>query len=192
VFIDTMLIAGEPGRILYSDDQWLRWYAGADSSVPGVWTQVVLRYCLIQQNTNESLYRKATLGLAILGYRYTIIDAKILMEAVRLTEWQLQPIYALALKALADPNTREYAVAVAADFLRQLYLDAIITHTQLIDPRDVLVFEMLKILTEQYSATTFTQELKQAIQERFQVIPLQQQEVQRVINTWLISQSFIT
>ena len=192
VFIDTMLIAGEPGRILYSDDQWLRWYAGADSSVPGVWTQVVLRYCLIQQNTNESLYRKATLGLAILGYRYTIIDAKILMEAVRLTEWQLQPIYALALKALADPNTREYAVAVAADFLRQLYLDAIITHTQLIDPRDVLVFEMLKILTEQYSATTFTQELKRAIQERFQVIPLQQQEVQRVINTWLISQSFIT
>ncbi|MEG4814901.1 PIN domain-containing protein [Microcoleus sp. K5-D4] len=193
VFIDTMLIAGEPGRILYSDDQWLRWYAGADSSVPGVWTQVVLRYCLIQQNINESLYRKATLGLANLGYRYTIIDAKTLMEAVRLTEWKLQPIYASALKALADKNTPlEYAVSVAADFLRQLYLDVVITHTQLIDPRDALVFEMLKILTEKRSATIFVKELERAIQERFHVIPLQQQEVQRVINAWFNSQSFIT
>lgn len=193
VFIDTMLIAGEPGRILYSDDQWLRWYAGADLSVPGVWTQVVLRYCLIQQNTNESLYHKATLELAIRGYRYTIIDAKTLMEAVRLTKWQLKPIYTLALKSLADTNiSLEYAASVAADFLRQLYLDVVITHTQLIDPRDALVFEMLKILTEKRSATIFVQELERAIQERFHVIPLQQQEVKRVINAWFNSQSFIT
>jgi tetratricopeptide (TPR) repeat protein len=193
VFIDTMLIAREPGRILYSDDQWLRWYAGADSSVPGVWTQVVLKYCLIQQNTNESLYRKAILLLANLGYRYTIIDAKILMEAVRLTEWKLQPIYASALKALADKNTTlGYAVSVAADFLRQLYLDVVITHTQLIDPRDDLVFEMLKILTEKRSATIFVQELKRAIQERFKIIPLQEQQVQRAIDAWFDSQLFIT
>jgi tetratricopeptide (TPR) repeat protein len=194
-FIDTMLIAREPGRILYSDDRWLRWYAGADLSVPGVWTQVVLRYCLIQQNTNESLYRKATLELAIRGYRYTIIDAKTLMEAVRLTEGQLKPIYALALKALADANTSlEYAASVAADFLRQLYLDldVVITHTQLIDPRDALVFELLKILTAKRSATTFVQELKRAIQERFKIIPLQEQQVQRAIDAWFDSQLFIT
>jgi hypothetical protein len=192
VFIDTMLIAGEPGRILYSDDQWLRWYAGADLRVPGVWTQVVLRYCLIQQNINESLYHKAILELASRGYTYTLIDAKTLMEAVRLTEWQLQPIYALALKALADANTREYAVSVAADFLRQLYLDVIITHTQLIDPRDALVFELLKILTAKRSATTFVHELKRAIQERFKIIPLQEQQVQRAIDAWFDSQLFIT
>lgn len=192
VFIDTMLIAGEPGRILYSDDQWLRWYAGADLRVPGVWTQVVLRYCLIQQNINESLYHKAILELASRGYTYTLIDAKTLMEAVRLTEWQLRPIYALALKALADANTREYAVSVAADFLRQLYLDVIITHTQLIDPRDALVFELLKILTAKRSATTFVHELKRAIQERFKIIPLQEQQVQRAIDAWFDSQLFIT
>ncbi|MGB8698540.1 MAG: hypothetical protein WCD18_03910 [Thermosynechococcaceae cyanobacterium] len=68
-FIDTVLIAGEPGRVLYSDDQWLRWYARSDSGVPGVWTQVVLKYCLVRRNSNESLYCKATLGLASHGYK---------------------------------------------------------------------------------------------------------------------------
>lgn len=32
-FVDTVLIAQEPGRILYSDDQWLRWYAYTTSRI---------------------------------------------------------------------------------------------------------------------------------------------------------------
>jgi len=46
VIVDTMLISREPGRILYSDDQCLRWYARVEFGVQGVWMQVVLNYCL--------------------------------------------------------------------------------------------------------------------------------------------------
>ena len=192
-FIDTVLIAGESGRILYSDDQWLRWYARIDSDVPGVWTQVILKYCLVQQNSNESRYHKAALGLANRGYTYTIIDAETLMEAVRLTGWQAQPIYTSALRALADENTvLEYAVFVAADFLRQLYLELIMTGAQLIDPRDALVFELLRVLTAKRSATTFVHELKQAIQQKFEVIPLQERDALTVVDVWVKSQSIIT
>jgi len=192
-FIDTVLIAGEPGRILYSDDQWLRWYARVDSGVQGVWTQVILNYCLLQHSTNEVLYRKATLELALRGYTYTIIDAGILMEAARLGGWQLQPIYTSALRALADQNTSlNYAVSITADFLRQLYLEAVMTDAQLIDPRDALVFELLKILTAKRSAATFVHKLRQAIEQRFEVIPLQRREVLKVITTWFTSQSIIT
>jgi hypothetical protein len=155
----------------------------------GVWTQVVLKYCLVQQNSNESLYRKATLGLVTRGYTYTIIDAETLIEAVRLTGWQLQPIYTSALRALAD---LKYAVFVAADFLRQLYLEVVMTDAQLIDPRDALVFELLKILTAKRSATIFVRELKKIIQQRFEVIPLQEREVLKAINAWFSSRSFIT
>jgi len=192
-FIDTVLIAGEPGRILYSDDQWLRWYARVDSGVQGVWTQVVLNYCLLQHSTNEVLYRKATLGLVLRGYTYTIIDAGILMEAARLGGWQLQPIYASALRAIVAQNTSlDYAVSVTADFLRQLYLEVVMTDAQLIDPRDALVFELLKILTAKRSAATFVHKLRQAIGQTFEVIPLQQREALRVITTWFTSQSIIT
>jgi len=189
-FIDTVLIAGESGRILYSDDQWLRWYAHNDSNVQGVWTQVILKYCLLQQNINEVLYRKATLDLTLWGYSYTIIDAGTLMEASKLTEWQIQPIYTSALKALAYAPL-DYSVLVSSDFLRQLYLEAIIT-PNIIDPRDALTFELLKILTVKHSATLFVQELKKSIHQRFQVIPLQEEVVVQSISIWFSSMPFIT
>jgi tetratricopeptide (TPR) repeat protein len=191
-FIDTALIAGETGRILYSDDQWLRWYAHGDSDIPGVWTQVVLKYCFVQQSSNEPLYRKAVLRLAARGYTYTIINAEILMEAAKLGGWQLQPTYTSVLKALANENTDlNYAVSVAADFLRQLYSEVVMTDAQFIDPRDALVFELLKLLTVKRSATVFVRELKKAIQQKFSVMPLQETEVLRAIDVWVL-QSFMT
>ena len=115
------------------------------------------------------------------------------MEAARLGGWQLQPIYTSALRAIADQNTSlDYAVSITADFLRQLYLGAVMTDAQLIDPRDALVFELLKILTAKRSATTFVHKLQQAIAQRFKVLPLQQRKVLRAINAWFTSQSIIT
>ncbi|OUC14796.1 MAG: hypothetical protein B0A82_10750 [Alkalinema sp. CACIAM 70d] len=197
-FIDTVLIAGEPGRILYSDDQWLRWYAHVDSGVAGVWTQVVLKYCLVQQSSNEFLYRKSALVLASKGYTYTIIDAEILIEAIKSTGWKLQPLYTSALKALAnEKNTNlDYVVSIAADFLRRLYLEIVMTDAQLIDPRDSLVFELMKILTVKHQSmesgsTVFVSKLKKAIQQKFSVMPLQEKEVLRAVDAW-VSQSFMT
>jgi tetratricopeptide (TPR) repeat protein len=192
-FIDTVLIAGEPGRILYSDDQWLRWYARADSCVSGVWTQVVLKYCLVQQSSNETLYHKSALVLASRGYTYTIIDAEILMEAIKSTGWQLQPLYTSALKALANEKNENlnYVVSIAADFLRQLYLEVVMTDAQLIDPRDVLVFELMKILTTKRSVTVFVRELKKAIRQKFEVIPLQERDLLTAIEAWIKSQPII-
>lgn len=192
-FIDTVLISGEPGRILYADDQWLRWYARADSGVIGVWTQAVLKYCFVQQNVNEFLYRKSALALASRGYTYTLIDAETLMEAVKLADWQSNPLYASALKALAnEKNTNlNHVVSIAADFLRQLYLETVMTEIQLIDPRDVLVFELMKIITARYSAIDFLRQLIKEIQQRFIILPLQKQKVLELIDAW-VSQSYMT
>lgn len=192
-FIDTVLIAGEPGRILYSEDQWLRWYGRADSGVTGVWTQVVLKYCLVQQSSNESLYRKSVLVLASRGYTYTIVDAEILMEAIKANGWQPQALYTSALKALANENTNlDYAVNIAADFLRQLYLEVVMTDAQLIDPRDVLVLELIKILTTKRSVTVFVGRLRTVIRRRFEVIPFQERDVLTAIDGWVKSQPIIT
>jgi tetratricopeptide (TPR) repeat protein len=192
-FIDTVLIAGEPGRILYSDDQWLRWYARADSNISGVWTQTVLKYCLMRQNSDESLYRKATLKLARLGYTLTVIDAETLIEAVRTSEWKPQPTYTSALMALANENnSQENVVSVSGDFLRQLYLEVVITDTHLIDPRDNLVFELLKTLTARRSATIFVKNLIRTIQQKFEVMPLQKTSVLTAITVWFESQPIIT
>jgi hypothetical protein len=184
VMLDTMLIASEPGRILYSDDQWLRWYARVEFGVQGVWTQVVLNYCLLEKSVNETLYRKATLGLAQRGYSYTMIDAKTLLEAVKLSDWQVRPIYTAALTAITNPDTTfESALSVTVDFLYQLYLEI---NIEIIDPRDAIVHELLKTMPKSYGVRVFTQNLKPLILDKFRLIPFQAKKVMEAIDSWLI------
>jgi tetratricopeptide (TPR) repeat protein len=180
--VDTMLIASEPGRILYSDDQWLRWYARVEFGVQGVWTQVVLNYCLLEKSVNEKLYRKATLGLAQRGYSYTRIDAKTLLEAVKLSDWQVRPIYTAALTALANPDTQfESAIFVIVDFIYQLYLEV---NIKIIDPRDELILELLRILSKTYKPIILVKKLKLAINNRFSLMPLEAKKITTLVNLW--------
>jgi tetratricopeptide (TPR) repeat protein/nucleoside phosphorylase len=182
--VDTMLIACESGRILYSDDQWLRLYARVEFGVQGVWTQVVLHYCLIEKSVNETLYRRATLGLAQRGYSYTMIDAKTLLEAVKLSDRQVRPIYTAALIAIANSNTTfESALSVTVDFLYQLYLEI---NIEIIDPRDAIVHELLKTMPKSYGVRVFTQNLKPLILDKFRLIPFQAKKVIEAIDSWLI------
>jgi hypothetical protein len=161
--------------------------------VPGVWTQGVLKYCLLQQTSNEPLYRKAVLGLVARGYTFTTVDAETLVESLKSTELGVQSVYKLVLRTLANEHIRqEYAISVVVNFLYQLYLDIAITYSQLIDPRDELVFELLKSMTLKRSATSFIYNLKQAIHKRFQLIPLQKKQVLTTINAWEASQLIIT
>jgi tetratricopeptide (TPR) repeat protein len=182
VMLDTMLIASEPGRILYSDDQWLRWYARVEFGVQGVWTQVVLNYCLLEKSVNETLYRRATLGLAQRGYSYTKIDAKTLLEAVKLSDWQVRPIYTAALTALANPDTQfESALFVIVDFIYQLYLEV---NIKIIDPRDEIILELLRILSKTYKPIILVKKLKLAINNRFSLMPLEARKITTLVNLW--------
>jgi hypothetical protein len=192
-FIDTVLIAGEPNRILYSDDQWLRWYANIDFGVKGVWTQVILKYCLTQKSSDESLYHRLTLLLAQSGYTYTIIDDETLMETVRIGNKKISEEFTVALKLLINQNTnQQYLLSLVSNFLYHFYLEGNIVDDIFIDPRDAFVFEILKILTAKSSAITFVYELKQAIERKFNIIPLQRRDVLNAIDSWMVSQSIIT
>lgn len=190
-FVDTALLAGEPGRILYSDDQWLRWYARADSGVPGVWTQVLLNYCFREKSINEPLYQKASIYLAIRGYSHTVIEPETLITAVRLNQWKTDPSYTSLLEVLSKGVDNFGSITrFSRDFLYRLYIEPII-EDQLIDPRDALVCELLRVLTQRLPNHQFVEMLQLAIQEKFKFIPLQLRSVSTVINIWLSQQIII-
>jgi tetratricopeptide (TPR) repeat protein len=190
-FIDTVLIAEESGRVLYSDDQWLRWYAQS-KGVQGVWTQVVLNYCLLRQNTNEVLYRKTTIQLALWGYNYTIVDAETLMEGARLANWELKPSYTSVVKVLTYKYTLpEYTTAIAAEFFYQLYIEIIIPQI-----RDSLIFHLLNAITDGRSQTKIinqlVNQLNQIIQSKPIILPKFQDEISQLIKIWKDIQPIIT
>jgi tetratricopeptide (TPR) repeat protein len=189
--LDTMLIATEPGRILYSDDQFLRWYGRAEYGTKGVWTQVVLNYCLLERSVNESRYYQTVLGLMSKGYSYTVVDAKTLLEAVKISKLQVQPIYTDALNALMNHNQlidpeQQFTIAmsVIVDFIYQLYSKNIIQTDRVIDPRDALILELLKIFMQSYRPLVFIPIFKRAIDRKFNLMPLEAVKIIKLVEVW--------
>ena len=187
-FVDTVLIAGEPGRIFYSDDQWLRYYAQAESGVGGVWTQVVLNYCLQQKYLDDAKYRDVTLQLIYWGYDYTCVDTEILLEGARRAGWNVQLHYTAVLKVLENRQTSpDYAVFVATEFLYKLYNEDIVPHH-----RDYLILVLLKALTANRSQSSIVNNLTLKVKNRFVTLPFIKKAILKVIRIWQDTQTIIT
>jgi tetratricopeptide (TPR) repeat protein len=188
-FADTALIAGENGRILYSDDQWLRWYVRADTATPGVWTQVVLEHCFLSQNVNEPLYQKSIFWLADHGYSYLGVTPNLLLEASRLADWKPEPPYTSLLKSFSRIDIDlSYVISIAAEFLYELYLEADLAEQQLIDLRDPLLLALLNALTKHRSILTTVPLIEQAVRQRFHLMPVEMKKILMTINFWELQQ----
>ena len=112
VFIDTLLIASEPGYLLLSDDERLRSYAktnfsvdaGTNLHVDGVWTQAVLEHCVNEHLLDKAEYDKMIIKLVCSHYYHTVFDADVLMEAAEQSNWIPSEPYTTLVKTLGDPD----------------------------------------------------------------------------------------
>ena len=86
-FFDTLLIATEPGNLLYSDDWALRQIAKARFKLDGAWTQVVLMRCQELTVLEQSDYSEIVVKLVRSNYRYTSIDEHDLLAAAKQANW---------------------------------------------------------------------------------------------------------
>ena len=107
-FMDTLLIASEPGYLLLSDDERLRSYAktnlnkdaGTDFQINGVWTQVVLEHCVKTNLLEKSDYDKMTIKLICSHYYYTEFNSEVLIEAAKQSDWKPTEPYNSLVQAL--------------------------------------------------------------------------------------------
>ena len=129
-FIDTLLIASQPGHLLLSDDEQIRHYAETglnsdaktDFDIDGVWTQVVLEHCVNKNVLHKTQYDKMTIKLVCSNYYYTEFDADVLMEAARQSDWKPSEPYNSLVQALGSQEVSlPSALDVAADFLFELW-----------------------------------------------------------------------
>ncbi|MBD2180337.1 hypothetical protein H6S82_01720 [Planktothrix sp. FACHB-1355] len=179
-FVDTVLIAGEPGHILYSDDQVLRWYARVESGVAGVWTQVILNYCLQQKGIDEAVHRSATLQLILLGYNYTVVDADILMEGAKQAKLEIKRSYTAVLKVLADRRiSSDYIAFVAAEFICKLWVEFNVPFL-----RDNLILELLKFIVSGRSQRQIIPKLASCIDKRLALMPIAKNQIFHLIEIW--------
>lgn len=134
IFLDTLLIATQPGHLLLSDDERLRFYgktnfnsdAGTNFQIDGVWTQVVLEHCLNLNVLDKAQYDKMTTQLVCSNYYHTEFDTDVLMEALKQANWNLAEPYNSLVQALREPKmSLQKALNVSVDFLFKIWEEPI-------------------------------------------------------------------
>ena len=109
-FLDTVLLASQPGHILFSDDGRLRHYAktslnsdaGTNFQIDGVWTQVLLEHCVKQNLLDKADYDEMTIKLVCSRYYHTVFDADLLLEIAKRANWKLSEPYNSFVLALGE------------------------------------------------------------------------------------------
>ena len=134
-FLDTVLLASQPGHLLFSDDGRLRRYAktslnsdaGTNFQIDGVWTQVLLEHCVKQSLLDKAGYDEMTIKLVCSHYYHTQFDADLLMEVAKLSNWKLSEPYNSFVLALGRERVNlQTSLDVAVDFLFTLWEESIL------------------------------------------------------------------
>ena len=133
-FLDTVLLASQPGYLLYSDDGRLRHYAktslnsdaGTNFQIDGVWTQVLLEHCVKKNLLDRVDYDEMTIKLVCSRYYHTMFDADLLLEIAKRANWKLSEPYNSFVLALSEERMNlNSALDVAVDFLFKLWEESI-------------------------------------------------------------------
>ncbi len=171
LFIDTLLIASQPGYLLLSDDGQLRTYAetnfnsyaGTNFQIDGVWTQVVLEHCLNQNVLDKNEYNKVAIQLVCSNYYHTEFDTDTLMEALKQANWNLiEPFNSLVHALNGQKMGLQKALNITVDFLFKIWEEPI-----LYSQRKYLTFGLLAGLTAERSSEAVLRQLANRIQGRF-------------------------
>jgi hypothetical protein len=178
--LDTVLAASDPARALYSDDLRLRQMAKAEFNVDGLATQPILLRAVEAGIIDREEYNKAVIRLAAAGYLHTRIHGETLLEAARHAEWAATSPFSDITWLLRAPFCDEdAAVQVVADFLRQLWQQALLPRST-----DYLVFRLLDELAVGRNPFQVTDKLITAVARRMLVLPIARHELGKLIRAW--------
>jgi hypothetical protein len=179
-FVDTILLASEAGRLLYSDDLVLRALAKAEFGTDGIWTQVLLEHGRRRHSISERQYMEGTVRLSHGNYRHTFVNSSLIVEAARASSWRPVPPLKDALMNLEGGRCDDSsAIRVVADVVYRLWLEPIL------DYQRSFVFDALLNTLITKRRTEVINAFAHEIRRRFALMPLQEIEVGLLLKTWI-------
>jgi tetratricopeptide (TPR) repeat protein len=187
-FVDTVLVAMDEDRIMYSDDRMLRELAASEYGIAGVWTQALLIALHDRGAVDSDTYNSAVVRLACLGYHHTSINAAVLLRATKMASWHLVYPLPQVLRMLggkwSDP---ESAVRVAVEYVYALWQENLFPEQYI-----ALVDATLSALADgrgaQREATVYR--FLAHAEGRFALIPLEIAKITDLVQLWLTSHVF--
>ncbi len=179
-FIDSMLIANEPGNLLYSDDAHLRSLAKNEFNVEGVWTQPLLMHCLNNKILDRDKYNKFIVKLVCSNYHYISIDEHVIIEAAQQSKWTPLHPYVTVIKILSGNFSGEIpALHIATNYIYELCKQPILQTN-----RDNLITSLLNEITIGRNRRKIIMKLKTNLRAKLYLLPFAERDVNRLITLW--------
>lgn len=178
-FVDTILIASEPGNLLYSDDERLRALAKTEYNVDGVWTQALLMNCQNKNFLDKDRYHDMVIKLVKSHYYRTSINAHTLIEAAKQANWSPEEPYTNVLQTL--DGTEESILIVATHFFYELSNQPIWYQPIY---RDAFIQSIVQALTTGRNPGRIFDRLEGHLRRQFDVAPLATREILSFIDMW--------
>ena len=178
--VDSILIASEEGKLLYSDDERLRSLAKGEMGRDGVWTQALLARALDDGAIDEETYHSGSVRLSAMNYNVTYLSQRALAWAARKADWSPAYPFSAAARVLAgNQSNAALALAAATETIYQIWQEPLMDHQ-----RSFLLAEILKNLCSGRDRSTMLGELAGMLRTRFFLLPLQFRQIHATIQVW--------
>jgi tetratricopeptide (TPR) repeat protein len=178
--IDTILLAKEPGNLLYSDDAILRGFAKQEFNVDGVWTQAILLHLLNEKTLERSAYNSIVIQLVHSHFYHTAVDADVLLEAAKRSEWKAEEPFSSVISVLSGEfSDIESSVFVLIGFFKRLSNSSI----QPLQRGDLIRASLEAISTNRDHLVLFEKIITE-IDQNFYQSPSEHEELKSKIYSW--------
>lgn len=175
----TLLLARERHAVLFSDDLALRMLGQNEYGVRGVWTQAILQHARRSGDLDVATYHRYIVNMVKWNYLFTSIESGDLVEAARQAGWIPAHPYTEVAQNLSGRRSDDSALSVAAIFLYDLWNQAVTPRN-----REYFVISLLESLTYRRGVQRSADGLENAVRNRFRLLPLAEDQIISIINTW--------
>lgn len=179
-FVDSILLAKQPGCLLYSDDASLREMAYALYGFEGIWTQALLMYCQHEGALEKEGYNSATIKLTCSNFKFISIDADILDEAYKMSGYHFDKELKYMISKLTESHVSiDTMIRVSVEFVFKILRRTIRPHQY-----DVIIFALMDYMAKGRSTLGILRMLLAEVEKQNPFNTKLRQEALGIIKKW--------
>jgi tetratricopeptide (TPR) repeat protein len=184
---EAILLASQPGRILWTDDNRMARFARTEHGVRRVWTQVLLQHALESGRINQEDFSRASAKLVGFEYGFTSVNPNTLVSGSRIAEWEhgRWPLRQAIAQFASDSVDLVVLLRLALFFIVELYREPIP-----VEKRDSIFTAILDSLALKPGAGAALESLEGKLVELFGLNAVGAQQANECLRRWLASRNF--
>jgi tetratricopeptide (TPR) repeat protein len=142
---ESILLAREPGHILWTDDYVQARIASTEFGVKRCWTQIALESQVLIGTVSSVVFGEISAKLAGAGYYFTGLSSEIILAGAELAEWQLNrsPLNHILNSLGTQSVPSQYAFTLSARFILEIF-----RHNRIPEKQTALLVKVLEVLAE--------------------------------------------